>query len=241
MMAGHGRHQDLKDAGVPRDPEGRLNTDNALFMTFPINGLDDLIFIVLFGARRFAVRQPDSSFRLADENDIFAGGLEELVCRHADPTAALGAYDVVLGGKMLAFANPLGMYIRPFNTELLLYEGKPIPERWVRWSRGEAGMHQRLELGPGDDDDAFLDEILVDVGEPEPLTGGYQLIKLLEVGPLIATAATGEAGEDEFTVLEAGAPVNCREAGVCRDVDDLKSEHDQAGADEASPPNPRET
>lgn len=227
-LAGHGNHKDLKDAGVPRDPRGRLNTENALFMTYPINGLDDLIFIVLFGARRFAVRQGDGTFRRAEANDIFAGDLQELVCRHADPTAALGAYDLVLDSRRLAFADPLGMYIRTFNPDLLLFDGKPLPQAWVRWSRGDEGMRQRLELGPGDDDDAFLDQIVVNVGEPEPLVGGYQLIKLLEVGPLIATAPTREANEDEFTLLEAGASVNCRETSICERVNDLKEEHDSA-------------
>ena len=36
---------------------GRLNTDRALFMNHPINGLDDLIYIVMFGAQPYAVRQ----------------------------------------------------------------------------------------------------------------------------------------------------------------------------------------
>lgn len=49
--AGHGQHKDLDNAGVGRDPTGPLNTERALFMTHPINGLDDLLFIVLFGAR----------------------------------------------------------------------------------------------------------------------------------------------------------------------------------------------
>jgi len=45
----------LVAAGVPAQPTGRLNTDNALFMTHPINGLDDLLYI-MFGAKPYASR-----------------------------------------------------------------------------------------------------------------------------------------------------------------------------------------
>jgi hypothetical protein len=44
-------------------PKGDLNTANALFMTNRINGLDDLIYIVMFGATPYAVRLLDASRR----------------------------------------------------------------------------------------------------------------------------------------------------------------------------------
>ncbi|MDQ3729272.1 MAG: hypothetical protein M3355_06745, partial [Actinomycetota bacterium] len=226
-MAGNGRHRDLVAAGVKPEPQGRLNTDNALFMTHQINGLDDLIFIVLFGARRFAVQEAVDQLREATENDIFTGELSELVCRHADPTAAMGAYGLVLQDAMMAFADPLGMYIRPLNAELFVHNDKPIPEEWVRWGRGAEGMRQRLELGPGDDDDAFLDDILVNVGEPEPLTGGYQVVKLLEVGPLIAKGPTRKADKREFEIVGPGGDVDCEKTGVCDDLKKLQREHDR--------------
>ncbi|MGH9156620.1 MAG: hypothetical protein ACRD1K_12470 [Acidimicrobiales bacterium] len=56
QVAGHGNDDDLVARRVPAQPKGRLNTDNALFMTHPINGLDDLLYIVMFGARPYARR-----------------------------------------------------------------------------------------------------------------------------------------------------------------------------------------
>jgi hypothetical protein len=90
-VAGHGNDDALVSRGVPPQPRGALNRENALFMTHPINGLDDLIFIVLFGARHFMVRTA-GGFEVATRDDIFRGGREALACRHADPAAALGAY-----------------------------------------------------------------------------------------------------------------------------------------------------
>lgn len=50
----HGRRprndQRLIDAGVPAQPTGLLNIDRALFMTHPINGLDDFLYVVMFGS-----------------------------------------------------------------------------------------------------------------------------------------------------------------------------------------------
>lgn len=230
--AGHGGERDLEKAGVPAGSTGKLNTENALFMSHPINGLDDLVYIVLFGARRFAVRGSDGAPRRAEQEDIFAeDGRRVLACRHADPTAALAAYGAVLRGRVVSFANPLGMYLRPFNSSVLEVSGEPIPTPWVRWSRGEEGMFQRLEVGPSDDEDAFLDDIELTVGqERQRLTGGYQLIRLLEVGPLLATGETSPASEEEFEWIPAGKPIDCPRTGICSKVAELEAEHEHAGA-----------
>jgi hypothetical protein len=223
----------------PDQPIGAINRENALFMTHPINGLDDLIFIVLFGARRYAVRQ-GKEFRRATLDEIFRdGGAPELACRHADPRAADGAYDAVLQDKLIGFANPLGMYLRDFNTALLTVEGQPIPPAWVRWGRGQKGMCQRLEIGPGDDDEAFLDDITFsdDRGE-EPLTGGHQIVAALEVGPLLAAVDTAAAAEHEFTLVPEAPTIACANTGICATVEELKKRFDAAQAEKPGPRRP---
>lgn len=237
-MAGHGGDPRLIKAGVPANPVGRLNTENAVFMTHPINGLDDLIFIVLFGARRFAVRKADGTFREAAPEDIFADRAE-LFCRHADPAAALAAYTQVLAGKAVGFANPLGMYLRPFALEPFQFQGETIPEHWVRWRRGKEGMFQRLEFGPSDEDDAFLDEIEVAVGQDrQPLSGGHQLVRQLEVGPLVAVGPTAPANEADFVLVPEGQPIDCEATGICTMVRALKREHDEAMQPKVAPRQP---
>lgn len=222
-VAGSAGVKRLVDAGVPLQPSGALNRENALFMTHQINGLDDMIYIVLFGARRFAVRTQDG-FRDATADEIFTdANANELACRHADPAAAMGAYGAVLDSKQIAFLNPLGMYLRGFNEDLLSVDGGPVPEEWIRWGRGEPGMHQRLVLGPGDDDDAFLDDIVFSGGaRDEPLTGGHQLVSQIEVGPLIAAVDTEPAAEDEFHWVAEAPRIDCEAAGVCKQARALK-------------------
>jgi hypothetical protein len=92
FVAGHGNDRELENLGVPAQPVGELNTDNALFMTHPINGLDDLLYIVLFGAKPYARGdvadpQPATREQIFREFDV-----EHLACRHADPAAAMGAH-----------------------------------------------------------------------------------------------------------------------------------------------------
>lgn len=229
-MAGHGGDAELERAGVPRDPQGRLNTENAVFMTHPINGLNDLLYIALFGARPYAVKGRGEFPGRATSNDIFAAAkVPHLACRHADPAAAAAAYGAVLGSRALSFANPLGMYLRSFNDEPLQVGGEPIPPEWVRWGRGREGMHQRLELGPGDEDDAFLDDIEVAVGnERQRLAGGYQLLKLLEVGPLLATGKTEPADRAELVEIPVAGPIECSRTDICRTVAELKAERERA-------------
>ena len=221
--AGHGNDQRLRDAGVPAQPTGRLNMERALFMTHPINGIDDLIYVVLFGAHPYAVGD-GAQRRRARGDDVFSAfDVAHLACNHSDPTISLGTYDVVFEGRQAAIADPLGMYIRRPNLDLFTYRGDPLPADWVRLSRGVEGHHMRLELGPPDDHEAFLDDITISVGaSDEPLTGGYQLLRELEIGPYLLFGETEPIADDEWEVLPpAPAAIACDEAESCKTVRDL--------------------
>jgi hypothetical protein len=228
-VAGHGNHRRLQQAGVPAQPTGALNRDNALFMTHPINGLDDLIYIVLFGAHPYTVREAGGR-RAATRAEIFiAEGVEHLACRHADPAAAVGAHGAAMAGRTVAFADPLGMYLQSLAQDLFLIGDEAVPDGWVRWGRGQEGMRQRLEFGPGDDDEEFLDDIVVAEGaSEEPLTGGYQLLKQMEIGPRVLAGASSTVREDEFRDLDVPNPtIECRQADVCDMMATLKAEFDR--------------
>lgn len=231
-VAGNGGHRALVRRKVPDQPIGSLNRENALFMTHPINGLDDLIYIVLFGARHFAVRTEAGGFRPATIDEIFTDERAKvLACRHADPRAASGAYDAVRDGYTIGFANPLGMYLRGISEALFSFEGEPLPPSWINFSRGEEGMWQRLEVGPADEDDAFLDDILLaDGAASEPLTGGHQLVSRMDIGPLIAAVAGEPASEEEYKVIAEAPAVDCAATGTCNRVGHLKAEFDAAHA-----------
>jgi hypothetical protein len=228
-VAGHGNHRRLQQAGVPAQPTGALNRDNALFMTHPINGLDDLVYIVLFGAHPYTVREGGGR-RAATREEIFiAEGVEHLACRHADPAAAVGAHDAAMAGRTVAFADPLGMYLQSLAQDLFLVGDEVVPDEWVRWGRGQEGMRQRLEFGPGDDDGEFLDDIVVAEGaSEEPLTGGYQLLKQVEIGPRVLAGAPSTVRDDEFRDLDVPTPtIECRKADVCEMMATLRAEFDR--------------
>ena len=221
--AGHGNDRRLRVAGVPAQPTGRLNMERALFMTHPINGIDDLIYVAIFGAHAYCVSDRDER-RQASGDDVFtAFKVTHLACNHADPTISLGVYDRVFRGAQVAFTNPLGMYIRRPNLEVFSYRGEPLPEDWVRFSRGKPGSYMRLEFGPPDEHEAFLDDITLSIGAAdEPLTGGYQLLRELEIGPLISAGDTEPIADDEWELLEpAAATIACDEAESCKAVRDL--------------------
>ena len=118
--AGHGNDRRLRVAGVPAQPTGRLNMERALFMTHPINGIDDLIYVAIFGAHAYCVAERDER-RQASGDDVFSAfKVTHLACNHADPTISLGVYDLVYRGAQVAFQNPLGMYIRAAEPRGLL-------------------------------------------------------------------------------------------------------------------------
>lgn len=232
-VAGHGNDRRLRVAGVPAQPTGRLNMQRALFMTHPINGVDDLIYVAIFGAHAYAVTERDARSQ-ASGDDVFSSfNVAHLACNHADPTITLGIYDLVFRGRRVAFANPLGMYIRMPNLEPFTYRGATVPEDWVRFSRGRPGSYQRLVFGPPDEHEAFLDDVTLALRASEqPLTGGYQLLRELEIGPLLRVGDAEPIEEFEWEILEpAAAPIACDDAESCKAVRDLlqRFEAERAG------------
>ncbi len=235
--AGHGNDRRLRVAGVPAQPTGPLNMERALFMTHPINGIDDLIYVAIFGAHPYAVSERDQR-RQASGDDVFSAfKVDHLACNHADPTISLGVYDRVYHGKQAAFADPLGMYIRVPNLEVFSYGGSPVPEDWVRFSRGRPGLSQRLVVGPPDDHEAFLDDITLARGASEqPLTGGYQLLRELEIGPLLAFGDSDPIADSEWELLEpAAATIACDDAESCKPVRELLTRFEAERAGRAAP------
>lgn len=217
-------------AGAPgQPPTGKINTEHALFMTHTINGLDDLVYVVMFGALPYAKATGGGVPKKATRDEIFrAAGATHLACRHADPGAAMGAYEQVFEGRTIALANPLGMYIRPFSTEDFQFKGAEIPQRWVRSSRGQGNLVQHIVFGPDDADDAFLDEIKLVEGEQEQeLTGGYQIVKQLEVGPLVVVGQPSEIARGEFRIIQANSQqILCQQADICQLMRTLKAAYD---------------
>ncbi len=227
--AGHGKDRRLRAAGVPAQPTGPLNTERALFMTHPINGIDDLIYVVLFGAHAYCVGEGDARRRATGDDVFTAFEATRLACNHSDPTISLGTYDVVFEeGRQVAIADPLGMYIRRPNLELFSFRGAPLPADWVRFSRGVEDHFQRLVFGPPDDHEAFLDDITISVGaSDEPLTGGYRLLRELEIGPYLLFGETDPIAGDEWEVLApAPAPIACNEPASCQAVRDLAARYE---------------
>jgi hypothetical protein len=217
---------------APLDPSGPLNTDNALFMSHPINGLDDLLYIVLYGSVAPRAVQVDGKLVPATKEAIFrADQVEHLACRHADPAAAMGAQGLAWSGRIVAFGNPLGMYIRSFSRALFTLNGAALPDEWIRWSRGsEAGMYQRLEFGPPDTDPHFLDDILLEspgAPAPVPVTGGFQVVRNIEVGPLLVHGEGTAPKPNEIVQVEPVSAISCGQAAVCKTMRALKEEYDK--------------
>jgi hypothetical protein len=216
--AGHGNDSGLIKIKVPAQPIGKLNTEQALFMKSPINGLDDLMYIAVFGARPFAVRTAEGVRPATRDEILHAYKVEYLACHHADPNVVMGGHKAAIEGRTVAFDNPVGIYLRSFAKDLFRFRDAPVPDRWVRFGRGQPGMYQRLEFGPGDEEDCYLDDIaLVTGANAEPLTGGYQLLRHLEIGPLLLISGPSPVKEDEYVLIKSDTdPIDCVQSSDCQ-------------------------
>lgn len=224
-------------------PSGPLNRERALFMCHPINGLDDLAYILTLGAQpyfriirgaRAAAPLPwlflDTS--LLRHSPEAMAALRDTYCRHSDPAAVAASYQVAFGGGRIALADPPGVYMRPedFDLAALRYQDQPLDPSWVQWSRPAQGpRHQRLVIGPPDDaEDVFLDDIQVCRGggaEPTKLEGGYQILELLSVGPEVTLQLDANSGsirqhEADLQLQPLLESIHCGASGsaVCRDL-----------------------
>jgi hypothetical protein len=107
----------------------------------------------------------------------------------------------------------------------------------VRFSRGKPGSYMRLEFGPPDEHEAFLDDITLAIGaSDQPLTGGYQLLRELEIGPLIRVGDADPIGEDEWELLEpAHGTIACDDAESCKPVRELLARFEAEHAGRVAP------
>jgi hypothetical protein len=189
-------------------PQGRLNRDHALFMCHPINGLDDLYFILLLAARRFARDTPggvmpaplpwlflDNPYYRDYPDDMAA--LPHLYGTHADPAVARAVQLAAWDNRAFS-VDPLAAVLprEEFASDRLVFPAgvDGAAERWVRWSRPAGpGLYQRLVVGPDDDESATLADIAVldPAGNSEPLTGGFQLLELLSAGMILTVSPAG--------------------------------------------------
>jgi hypothetical protein len=218
------------DKNIPAEPVGALNREHLLFMAHVVNGLDDIFFIHMFGSRLYSVQTP-TGLRRATRDEIFTQmSRPDLSCRHSDPEAALTSQEAVQQGRPIAFADPIGIYLRSFSRDKYYYQDDVIPERWVRWRRGQEGMFQRLEIGPGDDEPAFLDDIVLSEGaEDQAVTGGYQIVRNVEVGSLVMAGEPEEVKPEDHVLLKDGAPpINCANGPACKTIREFKKRYDEA-------------
>jgi hypothetical protein len=229
VMVGNGR-------STP--PASTMNQEHVLFMAHQINGLDDLIYVVHFGSFPYAVQDGGERRRATIEEIFQAERVPYLFCRNADPAAAEGAYNqaFLVGtegspkSRKLAFADPLGMYMRTFNHSDLFLGGAPVPASWTRWSRGAADTPQRLEFGPADNEPGFLDDVTMGQDADAPPLSGYQIAKRIEVGPLVVVGAPTEISTADFRDIPATptGTISCgmEDDGRCSAIAEFKREFD---------------
>jgi hypothetical protein len=213
-------------------PTSKINTDNALFMSHAINGLDDLLYIVMFGAKPYA-RLVGANYQKVKKESIFKTyGVTQLACRHADPAAAMGAYNAVFEGRQIAFNQNLGMFIHSFAKNNFAYNGNPVPDTWVKFSRGQNNLYQRLVFGPSDNENVFLDDITVEKGGVDVnVKGGFEILQHIEVGPIVQVGQPSLVTPNDYVALtESDDAILCNQADVCSNtINPLWQEYNSGG------------
>ena len=70
----------------------------------------------------------------------------------------------------------------------------------------------------------------------QPLTGGYQLLRELEIGPHLCVGDADPIAEDEWEILEpAASSIACDEPESCKAVRDLLARYEAEHAGRKAP------
>ena len=238
--AGHGNDRRLRVAGVPAQPTGPAEHGARAVHDAPDQRhrrphlRRDLRRARVL--RRRARRAPAG---VAATTSSAPSRSTHLACNHADPTISLGVYDLVFRGAQVAFADPLGMYIRRPNLErLLLRAASRCPPTGCASAAAGRARYQRLVFGPPDEHEAFLDDITLSLGASEqPLTGGYQLLRELEIGPLVQRRR--DRPDRRATSGSCSSPprrtIACDDAESCKPVRDLLARYEAEHAGRKAP------
>ena len=226
-------HRRLVGTGRAQPPEHPINVEHVLFMSAGTNSLSDLTSVMHFGSFPYLVSQEGQSRRARLDEMFTHANRKDLFCRNALSQVARNANELALiegsgppKGRAMAFADPLGMYIRSFQSSGLFHDEANTPADWVRFSRGVDGMPMRLEFGPSDDDPSFLDEVRLDTGAAAHPVSGYTLASRIEVGPLVKIAATSRPiTKVELSEIPAAEPdgIVCGLPGTqrCRQISEF--------------------
>lgn len=119
-------------------------------------------------------------------------------CRSSDPSIAEKIISVVHGGRRVALANPIGIYMVPFPRSLIRLDGAELPEDWIDYSRGSAAKlesgnnqtWQRLVIKPPKGSKKTIEDLTDQNGDY--VTTGGQLARLQSVAILSQVATQTE-------------------------------------------------
>lgn len=210
-----------------------LNNRFALCMTNKINKLYDLMYTFILGSIGYFDFYENEKQQLKNIRQIFLGDNQKIpknlisLYSRADPSIINILQNNVFDGKKVAMSNPIGVYILSFNDHLFFLNNESLPKNWIKLSRGNntidkiSSTYQHLEFGPPDDEDYFLDDITIALGDKmHKITGGYQILEQIEVGTLIEISQT-EKKDNSYQFKKQNDTLLCRDIEECKEIKDV--------------------
>jgi hypothetical protein len=120
-------------------------------------------------------------------------------CRNSDPVVVERVARLASEGRVIAFDDPIGVYIQGVeHRQLVLPDGAEVPREWFELSRGLGSdeapdgrpRYQRLTLEVPPDQGFGLAELLHRT-TGKPITHGAQIAELVKLGVYVCTSPQG--------------------------------------------------
>jgi hypothetical protein len=84
-----------------------------------------------------------------------------------------------------------------------------------------------MEFGPSDNEDIYLDDIVVSIGGGDvKLTGGFEVVQQMEVGPFVVVGGKSVVPAGKYKEIMGGnEPIRCNMASACENIEALYQEY----------------
>lgn len=193
-----------------------------------MNSLESIVRLAVEGACRRVVRDPcDGRLRCPTSSEVIPLLREAAALgRGSDPIIVERLTRLAFEGRLVAFDDPLGIYIQSVQrTRLRTPGGEIVPPEWLTFSRGRSPevshdgrpRYQRLSVEVPPSERYSLGDV-IDVATEQPIRHGGQVADLVQLAVFFRASDPTESVDEPTSISATDGHMSC---------EDIRDQHER--------------